>query len=112
MVASTASHRFAPSLSLRSGNGRIVSGAEAVQVGPDGVVNVSSPGVGLNCVYLYQVGGSTNGASSDACKAILVALLSAKATERPVQRAFNDSLSCGTRRSWTYLAGWYSGPSC
>jgi hypothetical protein len=48
--------------------------------------------------------------SADQCKAILSAVLAPNAGQS-VQWDFNDSLTCFTHPSWSWLTGWYSGPN-
>lgn len=81
-----------------------------VGVDPGGVVTMYSPAVAPDFVYVCQIGGTTNGVSSDACKSIYATLLAAKAQGVAVQWAFNDSTTCGQRAAWTYLSNWYWGP--
>jgi len=80
-----------------------------VAVGPGGQVTVHAD-PGFHWDYLCSVTTATNGVSVDACKAIFSALLTAQATDKTVQWAFNDSLSCTTHPDWQYLTGWYWGP--
>lgn len=81
-----------------------------VNVSPSGVVVVTSRASGLLAVYLCQIGNTTNGVGPDQCKAILSALLAANATGQSVEWAFDDSLTCSTHPSWSWLTGWYFGP--
>ena len=82
----------------------------SVTVSPGGQVTLHAPEAGANYNYLCILGQTTNGISSDACKGILSTLLTAKATGRTVQFAFDDNASCTTRGSWVWMTGWYWGP--
>jgi hypothetical protein len=81
-----------------------------VGVNPLGVVNVYAPALATDFVYICQIGDHTNGVSPEACKSILATLLSAKAQEKEVRWAFNDSTACGQRPTWSWLQNWYWGP--
>jgi hypothetical protein len=80
-----------------------------VAVGPGGQVTLYAD-PGFHWDYLCSVSAATNGVSVDACKAIFSALLTAQATDKTVQWAFSDALSCTTHPDWQYLTGWYWGP--
>jgi hypothetical protein len=82
---------------------------DAVAVGVDGSVYLSSGSSGLIWVQLCQVAGTANGVSAETCKSILATLLTARATSAPVSLYFNDSLSCTSHPQWSALIGWYFG---
>lgn len=84
---------------------------EAVALNPSGTVTVVSVASGLNTFYVCQIGSTTNGVTSEVCKAIYSQLLTAKATGQAVQWYFSDALSCTTHPNWDWLTGWYYGPS-
>jgi hypothetical protein len=80
-----------------------------VTVGPSGVVSGANIG-GISWGYFCSVSTPENGASVDACRAILALLMSAEAQGKSVEIWFSDGLTCATRPSWTWQTGWYFGP--
>lgn len=77
-----------------------------VALRPSGIVTVSSRSSGLNVFYVCQIGTTAYGVGPDACSAILVSLLAAKASEANVTWEFSDSLTCNRA---TYNGGnWYA----
>jgi hypothetical protein len=84
---------------------------DQVTVSPSGVVIFTSSTVGLNYVYLCQIGTTINSVDSDPCKSILAVLLTAHATGAQIDLAFSDSLTCSTHPAWAWLTGWYYGPN-
>ena len=87
---------------------------DSVSVTPGTGILILYMSGGLNAVYLCTVDGSSSSANGTVtptqCKAFLSVLLSAQATGRSVQLAFNDSLTCTTHDAWAWLTGWYYGP--
>ena len=81
-----------------------------VTVSPSGTVAVGSA-AGLSWVYLCSVNSTANGVDPAACKAILATLLTAQANSSTVTFWFSDSLTCTTHPDWSWLTGWYFGPS-
>ena len=82
-----------------------------VQISPGGVLSASSY-AGLSWVHLCSVEAATNGVSADTCKAIYSMLLTAQATGKSVRLWFNDDPNtCASHGPWTWLTGWYWGPT-
>lgn len=81
-----------------------------VTVSPDGSVNAQVAAGTINWNTFCQLGVAFNGVSPDACKGILVTLMTAQVTGRSVVIWFNDGLTCTTHPVWTSLSGWYWGP--
>jgi len=75
-----------------------------------GIVTVSSTASGLGVFYVCQIGATTNNIGPAVCNAMFAQLTAARATGNPVQWSFDDSLTCTTHPTWTWLSGWYYGP--
>lgn len=84
---------------------------QSVSLNPSGVVTVHSPSSGLGVFYVCQIGSTTNGVGPEQCKAMLSLLYIARSTGQRVSFTFDDSLSCTTHPSWSWLTGWYYGPT-
>jgi hypothetical protein len=81
----------------------------SVSLSPTGLVVVSSS-AGFSSVEVCTVGSSSNGVTSDVCKAIVALLISAKINSSTVVWTFTDSLTCSTHPAWNWLTGWSNGP--
>ena len=75
-----------------------------------GVVTVSSASSGLGVFYVCQIGTTTNNIGPEVCNAMFAQLTAARAMGTPVQWSFDDSLTCTTHPTWSWLSGWYYGP--
>ena len=84
---------------------------DSVNLNPNGLVTVVSTPSGLGTFYVCQIGTTANGVGPDTCKAILSFLIAAKASGATVGWQFNDGAACTGRQQWSWLTGWYYGPS-
>lgn len=84
---------------------------QGVEIAPDGQVNAQTLAGTINWTYLCSVETTENNVAPDACKAIYATLLAAQLSGQPVTLWFNDSLTCTTHPTWTWLTGWYFGPA-
>jgi hypothetical protein len=80
-----------------------------VTVSPQGYVTAESL-AGISWGYYCHLSNVYYGVSPEACRGILALLLSAEAQGKSVEIWFEDNLSCSTRPSWAWQAGWYWGP--
>lgn len=87
-----------------------VGAVSGTQISPTGVVMANSI-AGITAPYLCSVNTTTNGVSTDACKAIYAMMLTAESQGRSVVLWFNDDPNtCSSHASWSWLTGWYWGP--
>ncbi len=86
------------------------SGAvQGITISPDGQVFASSIG-SLSYPRICSVTATSNGVSTEACKVIYSALLTAQTTGKTVSFTFNDAGDCNSHTAWGWLTGWYFGP--